>query len=69
MHKSLDDREDYLLGSYICSCPCACKIIVTTFSRSKKDRLTIFDEFDFRPDRTTDYGVSCPRVSENDSID
>ena len=26
---------------------------------------TISDEFEFRPDRTTDYGVSCPWASKN----
>ena len=25
-----------------------------------KDRHNILDEFEFRPDLTTDYGVSCP---------
>ena len=25
-----------------------------------EDMHTISDEFEFRPDRTTDYGVSCP---------
>ena len=25
-----------------------------------KDMHKISDEFEFRPDRTTDYGVSCP---------
>ena len=25
-----------------------------------KDMHQISDEFEFRPDRTTDYGVSCP---------
>ena len=25
-----------------------------------KDMHKILDEFEFRPDRTTDYGVSCP---------
>ena len=25
-----------------------------------KDMHNIMDEFEFRPDRTTDYGVSCP---------
>ena len=26
----------------------------------KEDRHNILDEFKFRPDLTTDYGVSCP---------
>ena len=26
----------------------------------KEDRHNILDEFEFRPDLTTDYGVSCP---------
>ena len=25
-----------------------------------EDMHNTFDEFEFRPDRTTDYGVSCP---------
>ena len=25
-----------------------------------EDMRNILDEFEFRPDRTTDYGVSCP---------
>ena len=25
-----------------------------------EDMHKIWDEFEFRPDRTTDYGVSCP---------
>ena len=25
-----------------------------------EDMHNILDEFEFRPDRTTDYGVSCP---------
>ena len=29
----------------------------------------ISDEFEFRPDRTTDYGVSCPWASEIFPID
>ena len=29
----------------------------------------ISDEFEFRPDRTTDYGVSCPWASKNFPID
>ena len=29
----------------------------------------ILDEFEFRPDRTTDYGVSCPWASEKIPID
>ena len=28
-----------------------------------KDMHNIMSEFEFRPDRTTDYGVSCPRAS------
>ena len=30
-----------------------------------EDRHNILDEFEFRPDLTTDYGVSCPWASEN----
>ena len=29
----------------------------------------ILDEFEFRPDRTTDYGVSCPSASKEFPID
>ena len=29
-----------------------------------KDMHNIMNEFEFRPDRTTDYGVSCPWVSK-----
>ena len=29
-----------------------------------KDMHNIMDEFEFRPDRTTDYGVSCPWASK-----
>ena len=29
----------------------------------------ILDEFEFRPDLTTDYGVSCPWASEKIPID
>ena len=34
-----------------------------------EDRHKISDEFEFRPDRTTDYGVSCPWASKNFPID
>ena len=34
-----------------------------------KDMHNILDEFEFRPDRTTDYGVSCPWASEKIPID
>ena len=30
-----------------------------------EDMHNILDEFEFRPDLTTDYGVSCPWGSEN----
>ena len=37
------------------------KIDVTTFFLvAIKDTHIILDEFEFRPDRTTDYGVNCP---------
>ena len=52
---------------------------ITTFSpllliRSFKlagneDMHNIFDELAFRPDLTTDYGVSCPWASEKIPID
>ena len=29
----------------------------------------ISNEFEFRPDRTTDYGVSCPGASKKFPID
>ena len=29
-----------------------------------KDMHNIMNEFEFRPDRTTDYGVSCPWASK-----
>ena len=29
-----------------------------------KDMHNIMNEFEFRPDRTTDYGVSCPLASK-----
>ena len=35
----------------------------------KEDMHYISDEFEFRPDRTTDYGVSCPWASKNFPID
>ena len=34
-----------------------------------EDMHNILDEFEFRPDRTTDYGVSCPWASEKNPID
>ena len=34
-----------------------------------EDRHYILDEFEFRPDLTTDYGVSCPCASEKIPID
>ena len=33
-----------------------------------EDMHNILDEFEFRPDRTTDYGVSCPWASEKNPI-
>ena len=35
----------------------------------KEDMHKISDKFEFRPVQTTDYGVSCPRASENFPID
>ena len=34
-----------------------------------EDMHNILDEFEFRPDRTTDYRVSCPWASEKIPID
>ena len=34
-----------------------------------EDMHNILDEFEFRPDLTTDYGVSCPSASEKIPID
>ena len=34
-----------------------------------EDMHNILDEFEFRPDRTTDYGVSCTGASEKIPID
>ena len=34
-----------------------------------EDMHNILDEFEFRPNRTTDYGVSCPWASEKIPID
>ena len=34
-----------------------------------EDMHNILDEFEFRPDQTTDYGVSCPLASEKIPID
>ena len=34
-----------------------------------EDMHNILDEFEFRPDLTTDYGVSCPLASEKIPID
>ena len=52
---------------------------VATFSRLLLIRSFLFagnegmhkisDDFEFRPDRTTDYGVSCPWASKNLPID
>ena len=53
---------------------------VSTFSRllfypillllaGNEDKHKISDEFEFRPDRTTDYRVSCPWVSKKSPID
>ena len=36
---------------------------------SNEDMRNISDEFEFRPDQTTDYGVSCPWASEKIPID
>ena len=33
------------------------------------DMHNILDEFEFRPDLTTDYGISCPWASEKIPID
>ena len=34
-----------------------------------EDMQIILDEFEFRPDQTTNYGVSCPWASEKIPID
>ena len=34
-----------------------------------EDMHNILDEFEFRPDLTSDFGVSCPWASENIPID
>ena len=34
-----------------------------------EDMHNILDEFEFRPDLTTDYGVNCPWASEKIPID
>ena len=34
-----------------------------------EDMHNILDEFEFQPDLTTDYGVSCPWASEKIPID
>ena len=34
-----------------------------------EDMYNMLDEFEFGPDRTTDYGVSCPWASEKIPID
>ena len=34
-----------------------------------EDMHNILDEFEFQPDSTTDYGVSCPWASEKIPID
>ena len=34
-----------------------------------EDMHNILDDFEFRPDQTTDYGVSCPWASEKIPID
>ena len=34
-----------------------------------EDMHNILDEFEFRPDQTTDYGVSCPWASAKIPID
>ena len=34
-----------------------------------EDMLNILNELEFRPDLTTDYGVSCPWASEKIPID
>ena len=36
---------------------------------SNEDMHNILDEFEFRPDLPTDYGVSCPWASEKIPID
>ena len=54
--------------------------IVSTFSQfffypilfvfaGNEDMHKISDKFEFQPDRTTDYGVSCPWVSQKFPID
>ena len=42
-------------------CPATGLIILA----GNEDMHKILDEFDFRPDWTTDYGVSCPWASKN----
>ena len=34
-----------------------------------EDMHKILDEFEFRPDQTTDYGLSCPWASKTFPID
>ena len=74
MHKSLDEFEfrPDPTTEYGVSCPSALKKIdVTTFSpllliqsfsnfAGNEDMHNFLDEFEFWPDLTTDYGVSCP---------
>ena len=42
--------------------------ILSNFA-GNEDMHNILVEFEFRPDRTTDYGVSCPWASEKIPID
>ena len=44
-------------------------LLIRTFSNLQVMRACIMDEFEFWPDLTTDYGVSCPWASEKNPID
>ena len=83
MHKSLDEfefRPDPTID-YGVSCPWASKKLTSPLFFSiaidpilfklagNEDMYNILDEFEFRPDLTMDYGVSCPWASEKIPID
>ena len=43
--------------------------LIRSFSNLQVTRHKIFDEFEFRPDKTTPYGVRCPWASKKIPID
>ena len=69
MHKTLDEFWPDLRTDYGVSCPCAFKKSMSPLFAidpihfkfiGNNDMHIILNEFKFRPDKTTNYGVICP---------